>query len=242
MPKNRIRAAIFLAAALVVPLVGCSPDTQEAPSAAASTTASPAAATLTSAAPSPRPSDRAGFVASLELPVAAYPDVKSLATAMMADRYTAWKNQGATQENNDEFMDPDTNKTAGDFAEEKILKMADVFPEALYIAGYENVPSLVEDAAAETKASMVVLERRLITWDDDVPYKRSLAVNDVTLVSGSLQQGEVSFNLDWTDSSNAADNRIATEYDPKDTTPYTGNRTITAVVVDGKWKISRIEF
>lgn len=183
------------------------------------------------------------LIASLELSAEKYPDVASLGKAIMVDRYTAWKNHAGTQEANDEYMDPSTNKTAGDFATEKIQESADVFPKALYVENYKNIPSLVEDAATENKASEVVLERKLITWDDEVPYERSITLSDEPkLVAGSIESGKVTFTASWVDSSNAADNRIGTEYDTNDIHPYVGTRTITAVIVDGKWKISHIDF
>lgn len=160
----------------------------------------------------------------------------------MVERYTAWKNQGATQEAKDEYMDPGTNKTADDFAAEKIRELADVFPKALYVENYTDIPVLVKDAATENEVSEGVLARKLITWNDDAPYQRSVTLSaEPKLVAGSIESGEVTFTVSWVDSSNAGDNKIGTKYDPKDVHPYVGTRTITTVNVDGKWKIANIK-
>jgi hypothetical protein len=236
MSKKPIQAVFYLALALVASLASCSPDPQVTPPSNVATTAP------TTVAASPGPYDKAALIASLELPVKNFPDIHSLATAIMADRYTAWGNQSATQEARDEFLDPATNMSGDDFAQEKVLEMADVYPKALFIEGWERIPSLVRDADGQTKHSGSVLGRRLITWDDEAPYERFMAVDNVTLVAGSMEEGEVSFRVDWTDSSNAAENKIGRKYDKNDTIPETGTRTITAVAVGGKWKISQIQF
>jgi hypothetical protein len=45
----------------------------------------------------------------------------------------------------------------------------------------------------------------------------------------------------WKNSSNAAENKIGTNYDKDDVVPFVGTYTLTAMVIDGKWKISDIQ-
>lgn len=183
------------------------------------------------------------LIASLELSAEKYPDVQSLAKAIMSDRWTAWENQGATQENSDKFLSPDTSMTAEEFALAEAKENADIFPEAIFVEGYETNANLSAIAERVTAINAGTLGRSLITWNDSAPYKRTMdIVGEAELVGGSIEEKQVAFKVNWIDSSNAADNKIGTKYDKDDITPDTGTYTITAVVANGKWKIANIHW
>jgi hypothetical protein len=180
---------------------------------------------------------------TLELSVEKYPDVQSLAKGIMSERWTAWENQGATQENRDKFMSPTANKSAGEFAAEKAKANADIFPKAIFVEGYKTNANLVKIAERVTEINTFTLERTLITWDDTTPYERKMdIVGKAELLGGSVEEKMVSFKVNWINTSNAEDNRIGTEYDPNDVNPVTGTYTITAVITDGEWKIANIQW
>jgi PKD repeat protein len=69
-----------------------------------------------------------------------------------------------------------------------------------------------------------------------------MKATEVKNLSGSAAEGQASFTVNWTDTSNAGENRIGTEYDPKDTIPVTGTYNVTLQVVNGNWKIADITY
>lgn len=221
---------------------GAEATTQPTTSAEASPSASPTNLTPLETA-KPTAETTKNPTSALELSVEKYPDVQSLAKGIMSERWSAWENQGATKENNDEFLKPTTGKSAAEFAAAKAKENADTFPEALFVKNYKTNANLVTIADRVTKINASTLERTLITWDDSTPYKRSMdVVGEAELLGGSIEEKMVAFRVNWINSSNAEDNRIGTEYDPSDTTPVTGTYTITAVITDGEWKIANIQW
>jgi hypothetical protein len=218
--------------------------------------ATPSATTLNEVTPSVSPTNltpletaeptltsKEKLIASLELSAEKYPDAKSLAKAIIVDRWTAWENQVATQDVNDEYMNPSTNKTPAALATEKAAAVADVFPKALFVENYKTNATLNHLIETENKIRIATAERTLVTWEDSVPYKRSMnIVGEPELIGGSVNEKMMAFKVKWINTSNAEDNRIGTEYDPSDVNPVTGTYTITAVVTDGNWKIANIQF
>ena len=223
---------------------GTEATTQPTTSAEASASASPTNLTPLETA-KPTAETTKNPTSTLELSVEKYPDVQSLAKGIMSERWSAWQNQGATQANFDEFINPVTNpdKTAGQFATEKAKENVDTFPKAMFVENYKTNANLMTIAKREAEVNTFTLERTLITWKDSVPYKRTMdVVGEAELLGGSVEEKLISFKVNWINTSNAEDNRIGTEYDPKDVNPVTGTYTITAVITDGEWKIANIQW
>lgn len=222
---------VFLAAALAA----CS-SPQTVPNTAAAPTGSTPAASA-----SRKAEDTVLAAGSFELPADKYP-VESLAKAILDDRWTAWENYGATQETNDKYMDPNANKKPIEIAQPIADTGAALVTEALFVEGFEANPRLSHIKMTETQINVATIERALVTWDDPVPYKRSMtATGEVRNVSGSAAEGRAEFTVSWTDSSNASENRISTEYDKHDT-PVTGTYNFTMRVEHGNWKIADITY
>ncbi|ACL41968.1 hypothetical protein Achl_4017 (plasmid) [Pseudarthrobacter chlorophenolicus A6] len=236
MAAKTTLGAACLTAFLASALVGCS-SPQAAPASA------PVAASSTPAASvSPSAVSTVATAASFELPVDKYP-VESLAKAILDDRWTAWENYGANQETNEKYMDPNANKKPAEIAQPIAEAGAELVTKALFVEGFEANPRLSHMKITETKINVATIERALITWEDSVPYKRTMAATgEVRNVSGSADEGQAEFTVSWTNSSNASENRISTEYDKNDTIPVTGTYTFTMKVVDGNWKIADIQY
>lgn len=185
-----------------------------------------------------------GLIKSLELSVEKYPDEKSLAAAIMSDRWTSWDNMGATQQNQDSYMDPNLNKSVSEFANENADETSDIYPKAIFVENYKSIPGLNTIADAQEKTVSSVTQGAMLTWGDTAQYKRTVKLNGETqLISKSEDGKEMTFTAPWINSSNASENKIGSaKYNPEDVKPLVGTYTISVINVNGKWKISDIKW
>lgn len=190
------------------------------------------------------PLETAPVKKSLEISASEYKTPEAFAKILFEDRITNWGSMGATAENQTRWREiARSDRQAGAaFIEDIARKNTPSITDALFVANYQNTPSLTEYIDRMELINTVTIERTFKSTNEASPYKRKIQVDQSTeLQSGSIEDGSVTFSVHIADTNNSAMNNIGSLPGYIDDASA-GTAIITAVVQNGNLKIADIRF
>ncbi|MGO4858944.1 hypothetical protein [Arthrobacter sp. 2MCAF14] len=165
------------------------------------------------------------------------------AKMLFEQRFSAWYAAGASDKLNSDWHKSAAN--GADALKPITASTAKTFADALFVSDWQNRLSLVRLEQREEAVNSNALETWLMTYkshdgQDKEPYKRSLTVEKVDIVSSS--DASTILTVYMTEHENADKNR-AIQIDPNHTS-IEGNKLVWQVQldkVDGSWKLADLK-
>jgi hypothetical protein len=179
--------------------------------------------------------------AALEIPAGL--SAQEVGTTLI-ERYDTWNNAGSNNQTIiDDWLNSPDDVSTGDYVTARAQEYAKTFAAALYIPDWDAPglhPDLVKDDNAQVAINANTLEDNLKTSDpsngDIEPYRNILTVDAVRQTSSG--DGTRVIEVDYTQSSNADQNRVGEEFGAG--AASSGTYVFTLVTVDGTERIAAV--